>query len=108
MKQRSVWTALAILIILQGILDYLFVYLYPTVNPIRATMIGLTALLILYIGRELIKVPVAFGFLAVYASALFGALLVQAGVLVSKSAVSGIAHIAILIVTYLLLINYKR
>jgi hypothetical protein len=101
MKQRGIIAALLILIILQGIIDYLFVFLYPTVNPIRATMIGLSALLVLYLARNITRIKPVLGFLSIYASALIGALLVQAVVLVSKSVLSGIAHILILIIVYL-------
>ena len=93
---------IVILIVLQFILDMIYVYIYPTVNPIRATLIGGSALIILvmpYLTR-LIDMRPYIAFLPIYSSALFGALLVQADVVKSKSAASGIAHVVILIATY--------
>lgn len=95
-----------ILILIQFLLDMLFVYIYPNVNPVRATLIGFSALFILYLisltpfVKNLIGLKPYIAFVPIYSSALFGALLVQAGIVASKSAASGIAHIVILIVTY--------
>ncbi len=91
-----------IFLALQGLLDVLYIYLYPEVNPIRATLIGASALVILFIPpiRALVDRYSLTGFLSIYASALFGALLVQAGILISKSTLSGVVHIAVLVVTY--------
>lgn len=95
-----------IFIILQGLLDMLYVSLYPAVNPIRASLIGASALVILFISpvRRLVDGYSLAGFLSIYSSALFGALLVQSGVLVSKSLFSAVVHIALLIATYGVLI----
>jgi len=109
--------AIGILVILQFILDTLYVYLYPTVNPIRATLIGFSALVVLYllsltgIYSKIIELKSYIGFLPIYSSALFGALLVQADFVKSKSPESGIAHVVILVVTYFLVIalyNFYR
>lgn len=91
-----------ILVILQFLLDMLYVYIYSNVNPIRATFIGVSSLIILLIPfmSKLVEMKPYIAFLPIYSSALFGALLVQADVVKSKSAASGIAHIIILIVTY--------
>ena len=99
-----------IFIVLQFLLDLAYVYIYPTVNPIRATFIGISALIVLSIGpiSHLLKGYVWVGFLAIYSSAFFGALLVEQGTLVSKSPLSAAAHIGILIVTYSVLILIKR
>lgn len=96
--------AITILILLQLAIDFLYVYLYPSVNPIRATLIGLTALLLLFIPpfKRLFNIRPLIGSLSIYSSALFGALLVEAGALKSKSFLSAAAHIAILIATYAL------
>ena len=96
----------AILIVLQFLLDILYVYIYPAVNPIRATMIGASALIILFIPfvTKLVDMKPYIAFLPIYSSALFGALLVQADFVKSKSAASGIAHVVILIVTYLIIV----
>ena len=97
---------IAILIILQFLLDMLYVYLYPSVNPIRATFIGFSALVVLFIPfvTKLVDLKPYIAFLPIYSSALFGALLVQANFVKSKSAASGIAHIVILIVTYFIIV----
>ena len=92
----------AILIVLQFLLDMLYVYIYPTVNPIRATLIGASALIVLFIPfvTKLVGMKPYIAFLPIYSSALFGALLVQVDFVKSKSAASGIAHVVILVVTY--------
>lgn len=97
--------ALIVLIVLQLLVDTLFIFIYPSVNPIRATLIGITVFLILWVPvlRRMVGLPPWIGFLPIYSSALFGALLVQARILVSKSALSGIVHALILIVTYLII-----
>ena len=97
-----------ILIVLQFILDMLYVYIYPTVNPIRATLIGASALIILFMPflTRIIDMKPYMAFLPIYSSALFGALLVQAAFVKSKSPASGIAHIVILIVTYFVIVTY--
>lgn len=99
-----------ILVLIQFLLDMLFVYLYPTVNPIRATLIGLSALVLLFIPfiKKLTEMKPYIAFLPIYSSALFGALLVQADFVASKSAASGIAHVAILIVTYFVITIIKN
>ena len=99
-----------ILVVLQFILDMLYVYIYPTVNPIRATFIGFSALVILFIPfiTKLVDMKPYIAFLPVYSSALFGALLVQADFVKSKSAASGIAHVSILVVTYFIIYIIKN
>ena len=92
------------LIFLQFVIDVLFVVVYPTVSPVRATGIGVTAFLVLgviWVFSDVVD-PV-LGALSIFSSALLGALLVQAGFLVSKSPLSGVVHGLILIGTYLLL-----
>lgn len=93
---------IAVLIGLQLVLDRLYIFLYPTVSPIRATLIGLSALAILFLPfvKYLVGGHRLVGFLSIYSSALFGALLVEAGILVSKSSLSAAVHVAILIATY--------
>lgn len=94
------------LILLQFILDVLYAYLYPSVNPIRATLIGISAFFILFIPiiQKLVKVSPFTGFIPIYSSAFFGALLVQSNIIKSKSIASGLAHILILVVTYTLIV----
>ena len=95
-----------ILVLIQFLLDMLYVYIYPTVNPIRATLIGFSALVLLFIPfiKNLVGMPSFIGFIPIYSSAFFGAFLVQADVVASKSVASGISHIVILIVTYVVII----
>ena len=106
--------AIVVLIILQFLLDMLYVYIYPNVNPIRATFIGFSALIILFllsltkIYSKLIELRPYIAFLPIYSSAFFGALLVQANFVRSKSAASGIAHVVILIVTYFVIIAIQK
>ena len=99
-----------ILVILQFLLDMLYAYIYPTVNPIRATMIGASALIILFIPflKKIVEMKPYIAFLPIYSSALFGALLVQADIVKSKSPASGIAHVLILIVTYIVIVFIKK
>jgi len=101
---------IVILIILQFLLDMLYVYLYPTVNPIRATFIGFSALVVLFVPfiTKLVGMKPYIAFLPIYSSALFGALLVQADFVKSKSAASGIAHVVVLIVTYFVIIAIQK
>ena len=101
---------IVILVVLQFLLDVLYVYIYPTVNPIRATLIGISALIILFIPfiRKVVEMKPYIAFLPIYSSALFGALLVQADFVKSKSAASGIAHIVILIATYFIIIAIQK
>ena len=101
---------IVILIILQFLLDMLYVYLYPTVNPIRATFIGFSALVVLFVPfiTKLVGMKAYIAFLPIYSSALFGALLVQADFVKSKSAASGIAHVVVLIVTYFMIIAIQK
>lgn len=102
--------AVLALILLQFLIDSIYVYIYPQVNPIRATLIGLTALVALFIPylKRIAGLRPALGFLPIYSSALFGALLVQNGYLVSKSLLSGAVHVAILLVTYAIIIFLRN
>ena len=105
MKAKKLILTLVGLLALQLLIDLLFVYIYPLVGPLRATMIGATAFLVLggiHLSKKELVNPVLGG-LSIFSSALFGALLVQAGVLVSKSTLSGAVHGLILIVAFLVL-----
>ena len=105
---------IVILVVLQFLLDMLYVYIYPNVNPIRATFIGFSALIVLYlfsltkIYSKLFELKPYIAFLPIYSSAFFGALLVQSNFVKSKSAASGIAHVVILIITYFLIVFIKK
>lgn len=89
---------LGVLVVLHFILDLIFVAVYPPVNPLRAVMIGGSALLIILLLRMnwVWSVPV-------FVSALLGAVLVQVGFLVSKSLLSGLVHVLVLLTAYVVL-----
>ncbi len=114
MKKNKKWLShlkvLGSLIVLQYVIDTLYIFLYPTVNPVRATLIGATAFLILWIPslQKFVGLKPWISFVPIYSSAFFGALLVQQGIVVSKSALSATAHIIILILTYLLILMIQR
>ena len=101
---------IVIFIALQGMLDILYVFVYPDVNPIRASLIGVSAMVVLFIPpvRHLVNGYSLTGFFSIYSSALFGALLVQSGALVSKSLFSAVAHVALLMATYCIAIYVQR
>ena len=63
------------LLILYFLLNQLYVVLYSTNNLIRATLIGLSALFILWLPpvRETLRLHPLLGFLSIYASALLAA-----------------------------------
>ncbi len=101
--------AIFILILLQLLIDMLYVWLYPTVNPTRASLIGATAFIVLLI--PWLEKQVGLGklaFLPIFVNALLGALSVQAGWVASKSAASGVLHIGILIITYFVLVKVRK
>jgi hypothetical protein len=92
------------LVVLIFLLDLLFRPIYPEVDRIRATLVGITAYVVLFALSKLRPglVNPLVGALAIFASAFLSVLLIQAGVLVSKSAISAIVHVAILAVAYLI------
>ena len=86
MDKLEVSGKLVLLILLQYFLDLLFVHIYSTVNPVRAALIGVSALVLLsvqYLAHSRFINPVIGG-LSIYSSALFGALLVQGHYLISN------------------------
>ncbi len=86
-------------------LDQLYRVLHPEVNLVRASLVGLTALLALSLLSKLPRFPLRpwVGALAIFASALLSVLLIQAGLLVSRSPGSGLVHLLILAGAYPLL-----
>jgi hypothetical protein len=86
-------------------LDQLYRVLHPEVNLVRASLVGATALIAL---APLVRTP-RFGVhpwtgaLAIFASAFLSVLLIQAGVLVSRSPLSGLVHLVILAAAFPLL-----
>ena len=100
-------SALAILLltVLLALIDQLYRVLHPEVNFARATLVGATAyvaLRLLGLARVRLVTPVR-GALAIAASAFGSVAMIEAGWLVSRSAVSALVHVAILAAAYLAL-----
>ena len=86
-------------------LDQLYRVLHPEVNLARASLVGLTAFAVL---APLARLPRSgirpwVGALAIFASAFLSVLLIESGVLVSRSPSSGLVHVAILAAVFSLL-----
>lgn len=113
-EKDSYWkkhgVAVAMLIFLQFLIDMLYVVLYPTVNPLRATMIGATTFLVLWIPfvRRKVNLSPWLGFFPIYINALAGALAVQYGIVQSKSVLSALLHVGILIIVYSIITLIRR
>jgi hypothetical protein len=93
---------LAVLLVL---LDRLYRVLHPEVNLERATLVGLTALAALaplWLARRRPIEPLA-GALAIFAAAFGSVLLIEAGVLASRSLASGAVHVLILAAAFVAL-----
>jgi hypothetical protein len=86
-------------------LDRLYRWLHPEVNLVRASLVGLTALIALAPLARLQRSGVRpwVGALAIYASAFLSVLLIEAGWLVSRSSSSGLVHVLILAAAFPLL-----
>lgn len=102
--RRSV-LAIAALALLLTAIDQLYRVLHPEVNLVRATLVGLTALAALSglwkLGVR--GIPVLRGALAIFASAFLSVLLIEGGVLVSRSPLSAGVHVLILAAAYVAL-----
>jgi hypothetical protein len=97
--------AIAGLTLLLFALDRLFRSLHPHVDLVRASLVGLSALTALAPLWLLRRRPFEpwVGALAIFASAFASVLLIEAGLLVSRSALSGAVHVLILAAGFLLL-----
>jgi hypothetical protein len=86
-------------------LDQLYRVLHPEVNLVRASLVGATALIALSALARLPRFPIGpcVGALAIFASAFLSVLLIQAGLLASRSPASGLVHLAILAAAHPLL-----
>jgi len=103
MRRKSL--SIAALVLLIFVLDRAYRFLHPEVNLVRACLVGSSAfivLLVLSIFRRGLLDPVVGG-LSVFASAFLSVLLIQVGLLVSQSLVSGVVHAIILAAAYLAL-----
>lgn len=91
----------ALCLLLLGI-DLLYRWLHPEVDLVRASLVGLTALCFLAAlsACGLRRIDPWSGALAILASAAGSVALIEAGVLTSRSLVSGIVHGAILAVAF--------
>jgi hypothetical protein len=83
-------------------LDQLYRVLHPEVNLVRACLVGATALLALAPLARLPRFPLRpwVGAAAILASAFGSVLLIEAGLLVSRSPGSGLVHLLILAGAY--------
>ncbi len=98
------------LIFLYLVIHFVYVFLYPMEDQIRATLIGATAFFIICIPlwKDFIGMKPWLAFLPIYAAALLGALLIELQVMPSDSPISGIIQVIILIVTYILIVTILR
>lgn len=94
--------AIAGLSLLLFALDRLYRLLHPHVDLERASLVGLTALAALAPLWLLKRRPIEplVGALAIFASAFLSVLWIEAGVIVSQSALSGAVHVLILAVAF--------
>ena len=98
------------LTILLFFLDLILRPIYPAVDLIRAGAVGLLAygaLLLLARARPGLIEPLP-GAISIYASALFSVLLIMAGLLESQTLLSGIVHVVVLALTFLLADSRKQ
>jgi len=95
----------AILTLLLVLLDQLYRWLHPEVNVVRASLVAATGLVVLLGLARLPRFPVRplRGAAALFASALGSVLLIEAGILVSRSPLSAVVHVVILAFAYPLL-----
>lgn len=92
------------------LLDRRFRILYPEVNLVRASLVGLTGfafLAPLWLLRRRPFDPLT-GALSIFASAFLSVLLIQSGLLVSRSNISGFIHVLILAGAFLILDRISR
>jgi hypothetical protein len=103
MRRKALSIAALTLLIL--LLDRAFRYIHPEVNLVRASLVGLSGylgLLALHAARPGLLRPAAGG-LSVFASAFLSVLLIEGGVLISRSPLSGLVHVIILAAAFLVL-----
>lgn len=84
-------------------LDRLYRVLHPHVDLVRASLVGATAFAALALLARFVRLPFRprVGALAIFASAFLSVLLIEAGALVSQSALSGVVHGLILAIAFL-------
>lgn len=102
--KRSLLSIVSLTLLL-FLLDRLFRILHPEVNLVRASLVGLTGFSFLAPLWLMRRPPFApfVGALSIIASAFLSVLLIQAGLLVSRSNISGFIHLLILVGAFLVL-----
>ena len=98
------------LTLLLFLLDRLFRILHPEVNLVRASLVGLTGFVFLaplWLLRRRPFEPLT-GALSIFASAFLSVLLIQSGLLISRSNISGLIHILILAGVFVVLDRISR
>jgi len=97
--------AVAFLVVLLILLDQLYRIFHPEVNFVRATLVGATGYVALYLLRlaGLRLVTPERGALSIAASAFGSVALIEMGWLTSRSGVSAVVHVVILAIAYLVL-----
>jgi hypothetical protein len=105
---KRAWLGIGVLVALLTAIDQLYRWLHPHVDLERATLVGLTALAAL-VALARLPLPAAArvrplpGALAILASAVLSVLLIEHGVLVSRSPTSGLVHALLVAGAYPLL-----
>lgn len=103
MRTRLAWVAA--LVVLLTALDQLYRVLHPEVNPLRATLVGLSALLVLEAaaraGADSFRCRI--GALAIFVSAMGSVAAIARGWLLSRSTLSAAVHVVILASVFLAL-----
>lgn len=97
------------LTLLLFLLDRLFRILHPEVNLVRASLVGLTGFAFLA-PLWLLRRPFDpfVGALSIFASTFLSVLLIQSGLLISRSNISGFIHVLILAGAFLILDRISR
>ncbi len=102
---QSLAGQLFVLVFLYFILDTVFVYLYPNINLLRATLVSLISLIVLLIPfiREKFSIRPTYGFLSLYLATFFGALFTESLVFVEKLWLATATQVGIIVAAYILL-----
>jgi len=101
---------IAALTLLLFAIDRLYRVLHPEVDLVRASLVGLTALAALAPLALVRRRPFEpwVGALAIFVSAFSSVLLIEGGLLVSRSALSGAVHALILAVAFPAIARVQR
>ena len=97
------------LTILLFLIDLLLRPVYPTVDLLRASMVGVIAYAALYLLAQFrpgLMDPL-IGAIAIFASAFLSVLLIQGGLLISQTMISAVVHVAILAVVSCVMPSFR-